>query len=1675
MISVSLHNLDGGKYGTLSLGPDGNLVAKPHGKRGENALRRLSSDRGEGQSVPSFLHHLVRTMPGRAVLERDDWSAQPHVHESLQLTWDDTPEATISLDGDRIRVQPMEGFEERAVRQALESVRRPHWSDADLFHALPEMLGGRLKVTPVEAGGDEPLGEPRLFNEQDLRETARKPDPLERQSGNGHAAQTDPLEWSSHSAPEPQGLDLSDHGEPHARSGLPSRYAKPGTLVRVVGGTGRVNGPPAPEIPAGPRLSEPQVAAGAMSTAMQAMSRYHTTPNDRATPGHTATAVWGTRIPNQENYPNSHVMGFFGDHHGNVWSRESLGYAGRHPMGIGVDHWFPGYQGYSARHESIPNEEPHFRIEVHPHLRAFLDAVVHERGKDPLEQWVPHFETNRNILSDFLEENGHPATEEVRNARFPDEVMDAIARHEAEIQHQEGTRPDRHAAPRNQGIAPTPHAPDTMGNLGAAARVRAGGPHKVEPLRGEDWPTTPIQATRRAVASLLDHHHTKDPASLLAARDAAEEGFGPGTVHTANLDALHRVAHGPESNRDPGLADDYWRNAIGMLVGESQRKARMPSSAGAYREALMAFRQLTSRNNHEPPSHGEIHAFASLAEKHGFAPEENNPLRRVAARMGMGDMEDWRTDLSDAWYGLPHHADARSHWPESARRFLEQTSHHGYGKDGSPERYAAPAPPAPVASKPLGEAHLAGHAHRAVASLLAYHQTGDHGALHPALDALTEANHPIPPHRQALIRDYADPSKRAEMGEHEHTVAQGHLRKLLHGSVLRAEQLRGRLGLGHAIREAENHLQRGDLHSVLASAKQHGLMEEAIPHLEQMLSPGYEPDDLYQQHGITGLDLRAGLEAEWPRAAEELLKAYRHHFAKEGHPGRHTRDPLEWPADLPETVRHAKDDSSPTTDPRDLGSRIGIDWASCEFTPEQLARGMKIEREHCDDPETRVSCSAEDLAKIAWAHLKERSDYYEQLEQVEKQSPDRHTKPPSPSEPTPPKLNLTGHEHMANLLSPTAGGRAGPETMTQLSDTVHLHKDPYGSHRLVKMVDGQPVAALQVMSADGKRGMIANAYTHPEHRRKGYASELHAAAKGLFSELGHSGDRSEAGDAWVKSLEKPAPEPEGAKPLTNEEIAAHLAKHIFDSGKASTKSTARRLAEDFVEQQHASTPEEYTPEDWVEDYKLLGSGKENRAPGEMNEDGEKYESDTEPDLGQFVRNQHRGQYGDVESITPSTGWLLSDGTPVEMGDGRSRGEDHRGSIPTSDAMRKWGWPEDVIQKYDEGTRWPALSELMRRGNMVRIMTADRNTLAIDSQSNMTRKQRDAILDYVMNHRPKTVIIETPLTGRDGREFDGSDVAEIEKFLGRQHGRQPDRHASPLGAAVHRIGRSLGVIPHPEPEPLPHAAHLPDGKAISAAIANGSATLHPIRNVHRVRVSKLSLGGKHYALKEFHDADHPDMGREVAASEVSRIAGVLSPRMRQVTVHHPGGSGSGTQALVSEWADGHPVSELPADEAVTRLGKVDPAHISRTVLHDFMTGFVDSHQGNYILTPDNQLVSIDRPEAFGNNWSAEGMPPSHYHRILKMHAGVPQTLDRFRPGEAAVGADKAAAVPLNAAHARDLVEKAPEMAAALRSRGMDREANFVERRSRTLQAFAESGGKTVADLERLAREHSGAKW
>ncbi len=164
-------------------------------------------------------------------------------------------------------------------------------------------------------------------------------------------------------------------------------------------------------------------------------------------------------------------------------------------------------------------------------------------------------------------------------------------------------------------------------------------------------------------------------------------------------------------------------------------------------------------------------------------------------------------------------------------------------------------------------------------------------------------------------------------------------------------------------------------------------------------------------------------------------------------------------------------------------------------------------------------------------------------------------------------------------------------------------------------------------------------------------------------------------------------------------------------------------------------------------------------PGEFVSDREgHFEPEHEPDLGEFIHNRFQHDYGEQDVMNHGTGYLLRDGRPVNMGPGM-RYEDHRAALPSLAAMKRWGWPEHVTKAYEESTRGPALDELLKRSGALRIHSSP-DTLAVDSRGPITSRQRRVLLDHIVTHGPRSIILDLPHGGGESSPFGGSGAQEF---------------------------------------------------------------------------------------------------------------------------------------------------------------------------------------------------------------------------------------------------------------------------------------------------------------------------
>ena len=96
----------------------------------------------------------------------------------------------------------------------------------------------------------------------------------------------------------------------------------------------------------------------------------------------------------------------------------------------------------------------------------------------------------------------------------------------------------------------------------------------------------------------------------------------------------------------------------------------------------------------------------------------------------------------------------------------------------------------------------------------------------------------------------------------------------------------------------------------------------------------------------------------------------------------------------------------------------------------------------------------------------------------------------------------------------------GTERGKKPANGIGRFRSPHGSVRYVMYERGDPLAALQVVTRDGKQATIANVYTVSARRREGLAAALLAKARQDFSQVEHAEDMhlSSEGRAWRGKL-----------------------------------------------------------------------------------------------------------------------------------------------------------------------------------------------------------------------------------------------------------------------------------------------------------------------------------------------------------------------------------------------------------------------------------------------------------------------------------------------------------------------------------------------------------------------------
>lgn len=170
-----------------------------------------------------------------------------------------------------------------------------------------------------------------------------------------------------------------------------------------------------------------------------------------------------------------------------------------------------------------------------------------------------------------------------------------------------------------------------------------------------------------------------------------------------------------------------------------------------------------------------------------------------------------------------------------------------------------------------------------------------------------------------------------------------------------------------------------------------------------------------------------------------------------------------------------------------------------------LSRQRMLEWLRRTHPYAIVVCGAQDPND--WSSMKDLG-YVRRCEEAKFEG--RHT-------PIFPPVN----EESLSLLLQKAGNCSliGPEKRTMCTEQIEHLESPEGSHRFIFVENGQTLSAIQIMSKDGEKGVLTNAFTVPGARRRGLALQLVKMAKSHFLDLEYSQERSAQGAAWVEHLE----------------------------------------------------------------------------------------------------------------------------------------------------------------------------------------------------------------------------------------------------------------------------------------------------------------------------------------------------------------------------------------------------------------------------------------------------------------------------------------------------------------------------------------------------------------------------
>jgi hypothetical protein len=137
------------------------------------------------------------------------------------------------------------------------------------------------------------------------------------------------------------------------------------------------------------------------------------------------------------------------------------------------------------------------------------------------------------------------------------------------------------------------------------------------------------------------------------------------------------------------------------------------------------------------------------------------------------------------------------------------------------------------------------------------------------------------------------------------------------------------------------------------------------------------------------------------------------------------------------------------------------------------------------------------------------------------------------------------------------------------------------------------------------------------------------------------------------------------------------------------------------------------------------------------------EPEEEPHLGDFVANRFAGKFprrdgDDADDLHTETGFLLANGKAVQLGPPNNRTNDHREAVPSIPAMKRWGWPEDVVKHVQKGSPLAGLYHLMGRNGMVRFVGIKSYGVSLEHHHPLTHAQKRAVSTYAQRYKPEEI-------------------------------------------------------------------------------------------------------------------------------------------------------------------------------------------------------------------------------------------------------------------------------------------------------------------------------------------------